>query len=74
MMAIFEMIFPYLIYSLFLGIFVFMLWRAGADTPLFKMRCRDCGLKDKNWEVVPVAHQDFAWQHKCPEDENEKSG
>lgn len=35
------------------------------DKPLFRMRCKKCGKKDKNWVVVPAGHDDFGWQHEC---------
>ena len=67
MNEIIDVIFPILMPALFVGFVIFMIWRAGADTPLFKMRCGDCGHKDRNWEIVATGHDDFAWQHKCPE-------
>ena len=33
--------------------------------PLFKMKCRDCGERNRNWTIVPTAHDDFGWQHEC---------
>ena len=67
MIEFIAFIFPAIIPLLFIGIVIFMIWRVGADKPLFKMKCRDCGHKDRNWEVVCTGHDDFAWQHKCLE-------
>ena len=32
------------------------------------MECKDCGHKYRDWKVVPIGHDDFAWQHNCGED------
>ena len=45
--------------------FIFLIYLSSRSSPLFKMRCKDCGGKDKNWEAVDMGYDDFAWQHKC---------
>lgn len=50
---------------LFSVIILFLIWRSSATEPLFKMRCKECNKKDRNWETVAVSHDDFAWKHKC---------
>ena len=59
-------------FGFFIGILVFsavlfLLYLTGRDKPLFKTRCKDCGKKDRDWTVVPVGHDEFAWQHNCKE-------
>ncbi|MCK5020965.1 MAG: hypothetical protein KAS32_28380 [Candidatus Peribacteraceae bacterium] len=68
MMEFIAQIWPYMIPSLFVCIMLFIFSRAAASKPLFKMRCKDCGCKDKDWKIVPIGHDNFAWQHNCPED------
>ncbi len=60
-----NMILKGLFFTLIIVVFIFLFYIAGRTSPLFKMRCDNCGCKNKNWTVVPTAHQEFAWQHKC---------
>ncbi len=65
MIELLDMILPVLVGASMFGGLIFMIWRASASTPLFPMRCRDCGHRDRQWETVATGHDDFAWQHKC---------
>lgn len=41
------------------------------DIPLFKMCCRECGKRDRNWSTVPTGFDDFGWQHNCEENKDD---
>lgn len=48
--------------------FVLLVYFTTREKSLFKMECKDCGHKYRDWKVVPIGHDDFAWQHNCGED------
>lgn len=50
----------------FVGIFIL----PSRKQPVFKMRCDVCGMKNRDWKIVPIGHADFAWQHNCNLSEN----
>ena len=47
--------------------FCFLIHLMIRSNPLFKIRCKDCKHKDRDWKIVPIGHDDFAWQHNCKE-------
>ena len=57
-----------IIISILGGVFFtcLLLWLAGSSEELmFAKKCKHCGKKDKNWRVLPVGHDNFAWHHQC---------
>jgi len=55
----------YLFSTIFVIAILFVMSRVGAETPLFKMKCENCGKKDRDWQTNYIGHDDFAWQHSC---------
>lgn len=47
------------------GGFLFLIYLTGRDRPLVKMKCKECGQRNKEWSIVPIGHDDFSWQHNC---------
>ena len=53
------------LFLFFSGGLFFLLFLSSRTKPMIASRCRDCGEKNKDWEIVPTGHDDFGWQHKC---------
>lgn len=57
--------------GMFILFFVIIVLNVMRVRPYFSMRCKDCNAKNKDWKIVPIRCDDFAWKHQCKELDND---